>query len=51
MALANISGIPDKHWQPPFVVFETTYVHESNYIYFIYKHYDYTDIKISKFIY
>ncbi|XP_053971271.1 peptidyl-prolyl cis-trans isomerase-like 1 [Hylaeus anthracinus] len=24
MALANISGIPDKHWQPPFVALETT---------------------------
>ncbi|EGI61931.1 PREDICTED: peptidyl-prolyl cis-trans isomerase-like 1 [Acromyrmex echinatior] len=24
MCLANISGVPDKHWQPPFVVFETT---------------------------
>lgn len=24
MCVANISGVPDKHWQPPFVVFETT---------------------------
>ncbi|XP_014484161.1 PREDICTED: peptidyl-prolyl cis-trans isomerase-like 1 [Dinoponera quadriceps] len=24
MCLPSISGIPDKHWQPPFVTFETT---------------------------
>lgn len=32
MALANISGIPDKHWQPPFVSLETTYVEIINLI-------------------
>lgn len=26
MALTNISGIPDKHWQPPIVALETTWV-------------------------
>lgn len=34
MALTNISGIPDKHWQPPFVAFETTQVYTNYHLYF-----------------